>query len=182
MAGELTTGPRDVLVVYYSLTGNTARVARDLARRTRADIESLRDGDHGTGAWGYVKAAIDALRGKSARLGPLAHTPRNYRLVLVGTPTWVGRITPAVRAYLERHAGDLTNVAFFSTSGGTDVARLVPELEKVAGRHAVSSVGFSAPELADPTAYEAKLGAFLRGLQLAPHSQSFDPNRAVHAR
>lgn len=182
MAGELTKGARDVLVVYYSLSGNTARVARDLARRTHADIESLRDPDHGTGAWEYIKAILDSLRGRSARLGPLAHSPRNYRLVLIGTPIWAGHMTPAIRAYFARHGGDMRNVAFFATSGSTDITRLVPQMERAAGHRAVAAVGFAAPELADPTAYEVKLNAFLRELQIAPDWQRFDPARAVHAR
>lgn len=33
---------RKILVVYYSLSGNTARVAREIARLGQADIEALR--------------------------------------------------------------------------------------------------------------------------------------------
>ena len=42
MAG---TASGKILVVYYSLSGNTGRVARDIARLTRADVEVLRDLD-----------------------------------------------------------------------------------------------------------------------------------------
>jgi multimeric flavodoxin WrbA len=91
-----------VLVVYYSLTGNTARVARDVARRTGGDIESIRDSGYGVGFTGYIKAAIDAVRGASSQPGPLARNPRDYALTIVGTPVWVGHMTPPVRGWLQR--------------------------------------------------------------------------------
>ena len=181
MAVESTAGTRGTLVVYYSLSGNTARVAKDLATRTHADIESLRDRDHGTGALGYLKAVVDAVRGKPAKLGPLAFSPRSYTLILIGTPVWAGRMTPAIRAYLKNFAADLKNVAFFVTSGGTDVGSIAPAMETVLGHSAVASAGFNATELADPKAYEAKLSAFAQKLNSAPGGQPFDSTSAVHA-
>ncbi len=113
MAAENVWASGKVLVVYYSLSGNTARVARDLARRAQADVESLQDLEHGVGFFGYVKAALDAFRGKSATLGNLTSDPRRYSLVIIGTPVWVGRMTPAVRAYLTRFSRDLPRVGLF---------------------------------------------------------------------
>jgi flavodoxin len=153
------------LVVYYSLTGNTARVARDIAKRTRADLESIRDRDHGAGFFGLVQNAIDALRNATTRIASLAHDPAEYGLIVIGTPVWAGRMTPAIRAYLERTRGRFGRVAFFTTSGNTSVERLLPALEAAAQVHAVGASGFNARELKDPKAYEDKLATFLAVLQ-----------------
>jgi flavodoxin len=153
-----------VLVVYYSMSGNTARVARDLAKRMHADLESLRDTTHGLGAFGYLKAGWNAMRGRPAKLGPVSHSPTSYDLTIIGTPVWAWQMTPAIRAYLQRFGKQLGHVAFFVTSGDTDVARILPAMEALAGRKAVAAAGFNAAELADAGMYEKKLVGFVEAL------------------
>jgi menaquinone-dependent protoporphyrinogen IX oxidase len=151
---------KHVLVVYYSMTGNTARVARDLASRIDADIESIQDHSHGGGALGQFTGAFDAWRKAPAKIGALLRDPAEYAITVVGTPVWVGQMTPAVRAYLKQTSGRLHNVAFFVTSGDTDVGKIQPSLELAAGRKAVASAGFNATELGDAATYETKLAVF----------------------
>jgi menaquinone-dependent protoporphyrinogen IX oxidase len=152
-------GTKRVLVVYYSLTGNTARVGRDLAARLDAEVESIRDRGHGTGFLGQFAATLDAWRERAATIEPLQHYPAEYEVTLIGTPIWAGRMTPAVRAYLQRTRGQLRDVAFFTTSHSTDVGRIVASLEALAGRRAIASIGFNARELSDATWYQRKLAA-----------------------
>lgn len=153
--------PKRVLVAYYSLTGNTARVARDLAARLGADIESIEDTDHGTGALAKFAAAFDAWRKAPAKIGALQYDPVEYAITIVGTPVWVGQMTPAARAYLNGTKGRAQSIAFFVTSGNTDVKRIAPSLEMAAGQNAVASAGLNASELRDPATYERKLSAFV---------------------
>lgn len=151
---------RHVLVVCYSLTGNTARVARDLAVQLGADIESLQDKEHGVGFLGQLGAAFDAWRKAPGRIGTIQRDPSQYAITVVGTPVWVWQMTPAVRAYLQSTRGKIRNVAFFITSGDTGVEKIAPSLEALAGRKAVASAGFNARELADAVTYQRKISAF----------------------
>jgi hypothetical protein len=153
-----------VLVVYYSLSGNTARVGRDLAARLDADIESVQDKGHGTGFVGQLAAAFDAWRRAAAMIEPLQYDPADYEITLVGTPVWTGAMTPAIRAYLQRTSAKLRNVAFFTTSGRTDIRRILPALEALAGRKSIACAGFDARELNDATSYQRKLATFVNAL------------------
>jgi hypothetical protein len=153
-----------VLVVYYSVSGNTARVARDIGKAVDADVESLRDRGHGTGFWGYLKAGLDSARGKSAALGELKFNPRNYALTIIGTPVWAWHMTPAIRAYLNRYKAEFLEVAFFVPSGDTDADKIVPSMESIVGRRAVGFTGFNGRQLADQSVYVARLDAFLKSL------------------
>ena len=159
----MKTGRR-ILVSYYSLTGNTARVARDLAARLGADLESIQDRGHGSGFIGSIQAAYHAWRGRPATIGAAQYDPANYDLTIVGTPVWVGCMTPAARAYLQANRGKFHDVAFFVTSGGTDVAKLAPALQAVAGHAPVAVAGFDKGELADAKAYRLKLVHFERDI------------------
>lgn len=170
----MKTGQR-TLVSYYSLTGNTARVARDLAARLGADLESIQDRGHGSGFIGSIQAAYHAWRGRPATIGAARHDPANYDLIIVGTPVWVGRMTPAVRAYLQANREKFHDVAFFVTSGGTDVAKLAPAMQAVAGRAAIAVAGFDKGELADAKAYRQKLVHFAHDVDPSRMSKVTEP-------
>lgn len=158
------------LIAYYSLTGNTARVARDLSTRIDAAIESIQDPTHGVGGLGQFVAAFDAWRKAPAKIAALQHDPAHYAITIVGTPVWMWQMTPAVRAYLEQTRGRARSVAFFVTSGDTDVAKIRPSLEALAGHKATASAGFNANELRDAAVYETKLSTFVEEITRAGRS------------
>lgn len=168
--GTTQASGKKILVVYYSLTGSTARVARDIAARAGADVESIRDRGHGVGFFRSFKNVLDAMRRIPAKIGPLAKNPGDYALTIVGTPVWAGKVTPAVRAYLLQTQGRLGSVAFFVTSGNTDVARIAPSMEQLGHAKAVASTGFNAQELKEQNVYEEKLASFLKDIHLPYNS------------
>jgi hypothetical protein len=167
-----------LLVVYYSLSGNTARVAWDIAKLTEGDVESLRDPCHGAGFFGLMKAALDAVCGRSVKLGDVRYDPREYSLVIIGTPVWVGRMTPAIRTYLQRFAKDLPHVGFFVTAGKTDAERIVPSVERILSHTVDASTGFNTGELDDSRVYDAKIGRFLETLHRSPVIRTRAPESA----
>jgi hypothetical protein len=140
-------------------------VARDLAKLVGADIESIRDRGHGVGFFGYAKAAWDAMRRVPANIGPQSKNPADYALTVIGTPVWVGNMTPAVRAYLQNNKGRLRNVAFFITSGSTEAAKVVSTMEALAGSTAVALQGFDARELQDSNVYDRKVAEFANDVE-----------------
>jgi menaquinone-dependent protoporphyrinogen IX oxidase len=170
-----------ILVAYYSLGGNTGRIAKDLAARLGADILQIRELAERRGLLGYLGAALDSLRERSALLARLGKSAGDYDLVLVGTPVWAGRITPAARTYLKTLRGQARHVAFFSTSGGTDVARLVPAMQQLVGQEALASVGFTQAELRDAEVCARKLDSFVAALRTRAPSPRLAAEAPEHA-
>jgi len=169
-----------VLIVYYSLSGHTERVARDLALRLGADVEQVREHTNRRGLLGQLRAALDSARERPGLLGNLDRRASDYELTIVGTPVWVGKMTPAIRAYLKSICGRSNEVAFFTTSGNTPVEKVVPAMEKLAWRRAVASVGFTERELRDAAIYDGKLRAFIAALHVEP-AAAVVVRRSVHA-
>jgi len=154
-----------ILVVYYSLSGKTERVAEDLATRLGAEREKIADLKSRRGFLGYLGAALDSIRERPAELAGLDKNPNDYALTIIGTPIWVGNITPAVRAYLRAIHGRCNDVAFFTTSGATPAEKVIPAMERLAGRQAVAFAGFNDLDLKTSVRYEKKIAAFLEGLE-----------------
>lgn len=89
-----------VLVVYYSREGHTKLAAEALARRFGSDLEQLIDKKKRTGPIGFSSAGKDAVSGNLTKLEPLKKNPRDYDVVLIGTPSWFGNMSPAVRTFI----------------------------------------------------------------------------------
>ncbi|QSX77778.1 flavodoxin family protein [Agrilutibacter solisilvae] len=118
----------DILIAYYSMGGNTRRVAEEIRAATGADMEEIREPKPRRGLRGVVGALFDAtLRRRPAILAG-AHAPADYDLLVIGGPIWASRLAAPVRTFAERNATQAKKVAFFCTEGGkgADVAGRPP--------------------------------------------------------
>ena len=127
------------LVVFFSRTGTTKKAAEAIAAKLEADLEAVTDKTNWSGPIGFIKGGRAAMKGKSSGIDAPKNDPGGYDLVVIGSPVWAGRITPAIRAYLEKFGPALKRVAFFTTQGGAnrqkifdDYRGLVPGLEPAA--------------------------------------------------
>jgi flavodoxin len=166
-AGQADTVAKNkkALVVYYSRTGTTERVAKDVAAALGADIEKLIDKKNRKGVWGFFGGGRDAMRKRKTELGPLQKDPAEYDLVVLGTPVWAWNMTPAIRTYLDTNKARLKSTAYIITASGTPAEKIVPLCEEVAGKKCAAYVGFTAPELKDEKIYKEKLAKFVGELK-----------------
>lgn len=125
------------LIVYYSRTGTTEALARQLAEKLGADVEPLVDPTPRQGIKGFWSGAVDARKKTLAELPELHHNPAYYDCVLVGTPVWAGDMTPAVRAFLTKFADADAAFGLFATTSMSDLdktltsmASLLPDAPK----------------------------------------------------
>ena len=104
------------LVVYYSNSGVTRKMAEDIAAALGAEIEELHDTVKRGGPMGFFHAGSDAGAEKLTVIEPTTKNPTDYDLAIIGTPTWGGKMCPATRTYLTQNKGKLNKVAFFCAS------------------------------------------------------------------
>jgi len=102
------------LVAYYSRTGNTNKIAKQIAKELKTDIDEIKDKTNRKGFLNLIKAGFHAISRKETKI-KTKKDPSKYDLVIIGTPVWAGRETPAVRTYLKNNK--FNKVAFFCTCG-----------------------------------------------------------------
>lgn len=103
------------LVVYYSRTGKTKVVAEKIASELKGDIEEIVDQKNRSGILGFLKAGYDATRGNETKIGETQKSPKNYDLIIIGTPVWNSRPASAISTYLKRKNLSEKKVAIFCT-------------------------------------------------------------------
>jgi len=119
------------LVVYYSRSGNTRFVAEKISQEIGGDIEEIIDKKRRKGSLGFVLAGFDATRGRKTDIAEMKKSPEDYDLIVVGTPMWNKRITPAVRTYLENNKFSEKKVALFCTNLGSQSERVFKTLKEI---------------------------------------------------
>lgn len=127
---------KNVLVLYYSRTGYTETVARDLAQQIGADIEDIKPAF----ARGIFFDALRAAIGKRGAAKPLVHDVGQYDLVLIGTPIWLGGLVPDVRAALYDIRSQMPAYAAFATSGAGTPQKGFSAMEAVLAKAPVATV------------------------------------------
>jgi flavodoxin len=135
------------LVVYYSRTGYTRRVAQEIAQRCGADIEAIEEDRSRAGIFGYLRSAREGYKKSLVNVRPADKDPANYDLIILGTPVWAGHVASPVRAYVEAHKRWLTSFAVFCTQGGSGGERVVAEVAALVGREPAAALVLSDAEI-----------------------------------
>ncbi len=119
----------DILCIYYSRTGNTRRAVKAIAADLGAEIVAISDEEERGGWRGYIRCGMDAMRTSTRPLKPF-ETERpldRYKLIIVGSPVWGGRMAAPVRALLKRRGLEMKNVAYVVTRSTTQRSEEVYE-------------------------------------------------------
>ena len=103
------------LVVFYSRTGITRKVAETIARVLSGDVEEIVAREDRSDFSGYGLWREEAVLKKPAAIKATNRDPARYDLTIVGTPIWVQTVSSPERAYISRKRKRFTRVAFFST-------------------------------------------------------------------
>ena len=152
------------LVVFYSRSGNTRALGEEIATLLSADLEEIRDTKNRSGIWGWILSGRDGMRGNLTIIEPPQKDPTGYDLVIIGTPTWAGRMSSATRTYLTQNKGRFGKVAFFSTGGDSKGSpRMFPDMEAMAGKKPLATLAVSSGEVKSG-AYKEKARAFMAEL------------------
>ena len=112
----------DILCIYYSRTGSTRAAMEEIAQALDAELVELRDGVNRSGARGWLRCGMDAMRRTCAPVEvPETKRPLDqYRLVIVGSPVWAGRCSSVVRSFLKQYGKQLPNAAYVLLRGSED--------------------------------------------------------------
>ncbi len=132
---------RKCLVVYYSRSGNTKKVAGAVAEGLGADVEEIIDRKKRSGPVGFIIGAVHAKLKKLTEIEACRSDPASYDLIVIGTPVWCGTMSCAVRTYISRLRDRLPEVAFFLTTGSSGTRGTFKDMAELSGKEPVACLG-----------------------------------------
>lgn len=155
---------RKCLVVFYSRTGTTRKVAKALAAELNCDCEEIIEPDGRQGVIGYMRSILEATQRRRVPIAAAKHNPSGYDLVAIGTPIWAWSVSSPVRSYLAANAKALPEVAFFCTCGHAGEVSTFAQMQEICGKAPVGKSVLKAAEVQSGTFYDA-LTAFAAALK-----------------
>lgn len=135
-----------ILVVFYSRTGTTRKVASVVAKMLGADVEEIVDRSARSGPFGYVRSLVEAVNARSADIAPSTHDASAYDLVVIGSPVWAGNISSPVRAYLYANREGFRRVAFFCSFARRGGKSALKEMNALCGAAPLAECRITARE------------------------------------
>lgn len=157
-----------ILVVYYSLTGNTGKIAKAIAQQAGADLDEIIASDgRKPGFAGYVRSGWETIIRQGAPVRAAIRSPATYDLVVIGTPVWVGSMSSPVRTYLRAHRSQFKAVAAFCTEGGANGDRALRQIAEATGQALLADLIVTDEDLRNG-GYRRKVEAFVRSLVNRP--------------
>lgn len=136
-----------ILVVYYSRTGTTKRLAVFLAEKFGAETEEIKDTVKRAGLIGYIFAGRDAARRRLTKLEPIKNDPAEFDLVVIGTPIWGWNMSTPIRTFITEQKDKFKQVAFFCTMGGSGDGKAFKEIGEIVGKKPVAVLGLKTKEV-----------------------------------
>lgn len=95
---------RKVLVVYYSLDGNTEFIAHTIANAVGATVLKLQPKKtlKCTGFLKYFIGGMQVIFKKKPELLPYEIKPEDFDILFIGTPVWASSFTPALNTFFSK--------------------------------------------------------------------------------
>jgi len=152
-------------VVYYTLDGNCAIVARAIKDKLGADVIQLYTQDEkkrsmmGKMFWGGGMV----FSGKKPPLKPYTFDPAAYELIIIGAPVWAGSPAPPILTFLSEAGITGKKIALFVCHGGGKGKALKKFKAWLAGNDIVAEADFVEPVRVGGDEVERKVADWVKG-------------------
>ncbi len=124
------TNTPQILIAYYSYSGNTKEVAEAIQKQTGGDLFEIKAEGTYPGSYREMTRQVQQeLRdGFRPRLTATVDDISRYDIIFIGSPVWWGTITPQVSSFMESHDLAGKTVVPFITHGGGGAMNTVKDM------------------------------------------------------
>lgn len=132
----------ETLIIYYSESENTKKVAETLAYQLKCDIIRIKDMKKRSGILNKFNSSIDAFRENKTEIYPSNIDISAYDIIYIGTPTWASNPTPAIITLIDRldlKGKDVVLFATMSSSGGKSTIKRMQEKVEIRGARVIET-------------------------------------------
>lgn len=131
-AAPAADGGKKILVVYFSHTGNTEKVAQLIQSKTGADIFKIETAAPYPSVYRETTELAKQEKADNARpaLKNKVENMAQYDVVFVGYPIWWYTAPMAVATFADSYDFSGKTVITFCTSGGSPISESTPDINK----------------------------------------------------
>jgi flavodoxin len=140
------------LIIYFSRTGRTRKVAKAIQKVTGFDLEEIKEKAGRVGTLGYLKSGMESTRRMLPQIIPPTHDPSLYDIVIIGTPICASNMSSPIRAFITEYKNKINKIALFCTGDGVDPEKVFIPISELLGKEPMATFGLIGPEREDESA------------------------------
>lgn len=149
----------NVLVIVYSYTGTSRRVAELLCGQQNWQLATVTEVRPRSGAMGSLRCVLDSILRRQPAIGYDGPPPGDFDAVVLVSPIWMLRLAGPMRSFVARQRGRLPDIAVLSVMGGQGAPNAAAEIADILGRAPILSSSVTMREVDDGSC-AARLQAF----------------------
>jgi flavodoxin len=156
------------LIVYYSRSGTTRKVAEYLAESLKADIEEIKDGGR-KGLFGWLRSGKEGFTKTASKIEDVKKFPGNYDITIIGTPVWAGNMASPIRSYMEQFGDRIEKTAFFCTCGSSEGTAFI-DLRALTKKKPLATLALRMKDV-KADVYKEKANLFIEEINKPPEAE-----------
>ncbi len=160
-----------VLVVVYSYTGTSRRVAELLRSQQGWPLADITDVVPRTGRFAGLRCVLDSLLRRRPAIEYQGPFLKDFDTIVLVSPIWARRLAGPMRSFVARRRDHLPEFAVISVMGGSGAPNAVAEIGRLTGRSPLLATAFTTQEV-DDGSFAARLQAFGTALHKAKEPQA----------
>jgi len=115
------------LIIYFSRTERTKKVAEYLQNQLNADYEEIVDKKSYKGVIGYIKGIFKAK--SYTEICATRYNPSYYDELIIMSPVWAGTFAPAIRTYIRKNSDNIKLASLITTASTSNCNGAKKEME-----------------------------------------------------
>ncbi len=128
------------LIVSYSRTGATHRLAEKIAHATGGILEIITEARDREGFFDYMRSGKEALFKQPVPIRPIVHNPVDFDLVVLGSPVWAGHVSSPMLQYVRQCRQSFSAVAFFAKQLSASADEMFRQLSAEIGQAPIATL------------------------------------------
>ncbi|MFC0904698.1 flavodoxin family protein [Clostridium sp. MT-14] len=136
-----------ILVVYYSLEGNTKLIAEAISKVVSSDILQIKPKKdiNPKSKMRYLIGGKKSITKEKPELLSYDVKAENYDVLFIGTPVWAGNFAPAMRSFFASTNLKHKKIALFSCNGGGNGKTFENMKSELQGNEFLGEIEFKNP-------------------------------------
>ncbi|MFX0071267.1 MAG: flavodoxin family protein [Candidatus Hermodarchaeota archaeon] len=157
---------KNILIVYYSLTGNTKYMAECIQEAIGGDIQSIKPIKelNPKGGMKFLWGGMQATMKKKPELEPIEKVPTNYDVIIIGTPVWAWTYSPPIRTFLSEYDLSGKDIAIWCCSGGGPGKTLEKLEASIENSNMLGKIHFKEPLKNNPEEAKQQISEWAKNL------------------
>jgi flavodoxin len=139
------------LIVYYTNTGNTEKVANQIQKQTDGVIEKIEDNINRRGIIGFLKSGFQAARKSIVSINEPTYNPSDFDQIIIVSSIWNGTINSPMRTYLQKYKKEIGSYKLILVRGGIEIEPVVSEVTSILGKSPIKVLGIKNKEIKQNT-------------------------------